>query len=152
MFSNPEASAAQLEHAIAISQSAAFIAERPNGLDDWISEEGSNLSGGQKQRLSIARAVAAKAGLYILDDSFSALDLMTDAKLRQALEPLQKDSLFLIVAQRVSSIADCDLILVLDKGRIAAAGTHQQLYANSELYRQIVLSQMSEEEAMQYGE
>lgn len=152
VFSNPEASAAQLEHAIAISQSAAFIAERPNGLDDWISEEGSNLSGGQKQRLSIARAVAAKAGLYILDDSFSALDLMTDAKLRQALEPLQKDSLFLIVAQRVSSIADCDLILVLDKGRIAAAGTHQQLYANSELYRQIVLSQMSEEEAMQYGE
>lgn len=152
VFSNPEASAAQLEHAIAISQSAAFIAERPNGLDDWISEEGSNLSGGQKQRLSIARAVAANAGLYILDDSFSALDLMTDAKLRQALEPLQKDSLFLIVAQRVSSIADCDLILVLDKGRIAAAGTHQQLYANSELYRQIVLSQMSEEEAMQYGE
>lgn len=151
LFSNPDASDKDLEKAIAISQSGSFIEQRAQGLDDWISEEGSNLSGGQKQRLSIARAVAANAGLYILDDSFSALDLMTDAKLRKALEPLQDDALFLIVAQRISSIAGCDQILVLDKGRIAAAGTHQQLLAESDLYRQIVLSQMSEQEAMRYG-
>lgn len=151
LFSNPNAGEEDLKKAIEISQSEAFIAERPDGLEDKVEEGGQNLSGGQKQRLSIARAIASKASLYILDDSYSALDLATDARLRKALEPVLKDALQIVVAQRISSIADSDLILVLDQGRIAAAGTHKELFKTSELYRQIVLSQMSEEEAASYA-
>lgn len=151
-FGNRQALDEEIDHAIQIAQAQAFIAERENGLEDLVSEEGSNLSGGQKQRLSIARAIVANAGLYILDDSFSALDLATDAKLRKALEPIQKDALFLIVAQRIPSILDCDQILVLDQGHLVAAGTHKELYRDCEVYRQIVLSQMSEEEASRYAE
>lgn len=149
-FGNPDALETKVQNAIKISQSESFIEEREKKLEDPVSEEGSNLSGGQKQRLSIARAIASNAGLYILDDSFSALDLQTDAKLRKALQPVQEDSLFVVVAQRITSILDADLILVLDQGRLEAAGTHQELYQSSPLYRQIVLSQMNEEEAEQY--
>ena len=151
LFGNRNASEEDLQNAIQIVQAESFVAERPDKMDDVISEEGSNLSGGQKQRLSIARAIASRASLFILDDSFSALDLKTDAKLRKALAPLQKDSIFLVVAQRISSILDADLILVMDHGEIAAMGTHQQLYAQSDLYREIVLSQMNEEEAKRYA-
>ncbi|MBF0578403.1 ABC transporter ATP-binding protein [Erysipelotrichaceae bacterium RD49] len=150
-FGNRQASDDEILKAVKLAQAEAFVNERENGWNDLVSEEGTNLSGGQKQRLSIARAIVANTGLYILDDSFSALDLATDAKLRKALEPIQKKALFLIVAQRVSSILDCDQILVLDQGRLAACGTHQELYQSSELYRQIVLSQMSEEEAARYA-
>lgn len=149
-FGNRSASGERISNAVRIAQAETFIQERENGLSDWISEEGTNLSGGQKQRLSIARAIASDPSLLILDDSFSALDLKTDSKLRKALEPLRKNSIFLVVAQRITSIIDADLILVLDHGRIAASGTHSELYRNSELYREIVLSQMSEQEAKRY--
>lgn len=149
-FGNRSASGERISNAVRIAQAETFIQERENGLSDWISEEGTNLSGGQKQRLSIARAIASDPSLLILDDSFSALDLKTDSKLRKALEPLREKSIFLIVAQRITSIMDADLILVLDHGRIAASGTHSELYRNSELYREIVLSQMSEQEAKRY--
>lgn len=150
-FGNRCADEARILDAVKKSQSASFIEEREHGLQDMLSEEGTNLSGGQKQRLSIARALAKKPDVLILDDSFSALDLKTDAALRRSLEDLQKESIFLVVAQRISSILDADLILVLDQGAIAAAGTHQQLYADSPLYREIVASQMSEEEAARYA-
>lgn len=150
-FGNPDASRAQIEKAMEISQSAHFIAQKPGGLQEIVSEEGANLSGGQKQRISIARALASQADLLIFDDSFSALDLQTDARLREALQPLQKDALFVIIAQRISTILDADLILLMDQGRIAAAGTHKELYKNSALYREIVSSQMSEQEADVHG-
>lgn len=150
-FGNPDASKEQIEKAMEISQSAHFIAQKPGGLQEMVSEEGTNLSGGQKQRISIARALASGADLLIFDDSFSALDLQTDARVREALRPLQKDALFVIIAQRISTILDADLILLMDQGRIAAAGTHQELYESSALYREIVSSQMSEQEAGIHG-
>lgn len=150
-FGNRQADNDDILEAIEIAQASDFIAERENGLLDEISEEGTNLSGGQKQRLSIARAIISNASFFILDDSFSALDLKTDASLRKALEPLRQNSIFLVVAQRISSILDADLILVLDHGEIQAMGTHQELYKNSPLYREIVLSQMSEMEAEKYA-
>ena len=151
-FANPQASDKDIDRALSLSLSKNFVQAKPNQLEDWISEEGSNLSGGQKQRLSIARAICAKSSLYIFDDSFSALDLATDKKVRQSLAPIAKDSLFVIVAQRISTIMDCDQILLLDHGQLVASGTHDELYNQSELYRQIVLSQMNEQEAMSYGQ
>ena len=104
------------------------------------------MSGGQKQRLSIARALVKKAPIYIFDDSFSALDFKTDAALRKALRAEAADSTVLIVAQRISTIKDADQIIVLDNGRIAGKGTHQDLMANCQVYREIALSQLTEEE------
>lgn len=147
-FARPNASDQEIDRALNLALAANFVNSRPDGLEDWISEEGSNLSGGQKQRLSIARALCGQNGLYIFDDSFSALDLATDAKVRKSLAPIAKDSLFLIVAQRISTIMDCDQILVLDHGELAACGRHEELFKTSELYHQIVLSQMNEEEAI----
>lgn len=147
-FARPDASDQEIDRALNLALAANFVNSRPDGLEDWISEEGSNLSGGQKQRLSIARALCGQNGLYIFDDSFSALDLATDAKVRKSLAPIAKDSLFLIVAQRISTIMDCDQILVLDHGELAACGRHEELFKTSELYHQIVLSQMNEEEAI----
>lgn len=150
-FANPYATDEEIDRALSLSLSKNFVEAKPDQLEDWISEEGSNLSGGQKQRLSIARAVCAKSNLFIFDDSFSALDLATDLKVRQSLAPMVKDSLFFIVAQRISTIMDCDQILLLDHGNLVACGTHDELYKSSELYRQIVLSQMNEQEALSYG-
>lgn len=150
-FANPHATDEEIDRALSLSLSKNFVEAKPDQLEDWISEEGSNLSGGQKQRLSIARAICAKSNFYIFDDSFSALDLATDLKVRQSLAPMVKDSLFFIVAQRISTIMDCDQILLLDHGNLVACGTHDELYKNSELYRQIVLSQMNEQEALSYG-
>lgn len=149
-FSKEDASRQDLEKAAALAQALSFIQERKEGFDDLISEEGTNLSGGQKQRLSIARALMKESGLYIFDDSFSALDFATDARLRKALAPVMKKSIFLIVAQRISTIRDADLIVVLDQGKMAGTGTHQELFEGCEVYREIVLSQMSEEEAGSY--
>lgn len=146
-FGAPDASSADVQEAARIAQALDFILERPDGFDNEISEEGTNLSGGQKQRLSIARALIRKPGLYIFDDSFSALDFRTDAALRHALAPHVQNAILLVVAQRVSTILDADKIIVLDHGRIAGIGRHDDLMQTCELYREIVLSQMSEEEA-----
>jgi len=111
-----------------------------------VSQGGSNLSGGQKQRLSIARALVRKPSIYVFDDSFSALDFKTDAKLRAALKGETTDATVIIVAQRVSTVMDADRIIVLDEGKIVGSGTHQELMKNNEVYREIVSSQLSEEE------
>lgn len=147
-FGNANLTEEQMLEAAETAQALEFIEKREGGLENTISEEGTNLSGGQKQRLSIARAIARKPGIYVFDDSFSALDFATDAALRKALEPIVSDKILVIVAQRVSTILDADQILVLDKGEAAGLGTHEELMQSCEIYRQIVLSQMSEEEAM----
>ena len=108
---------------------------------------GTNFSGGQRQRLSIARALVKKARIYLLDDSFSALDYTTDAKLRTALESDAKGSTIIIVAQRISTILNADQIIVLDQGKIVGIGTHQELMKSCQTYQEIVLSQLSPEEA-----
>ena len=117
-----------------------------DGYNSAISQGGSNVSGGQKQRLSIARALIRKPDIYIFDDSFSALDYKTDANLRAALTDETKDATVIIVAQRVSTVIDADQIIVVDRGQIAGIGTHQELLEVNSVYREIVESQLSEEE------
>ncbi|WP_279063593.1 ABC transporter ATP-binding protein [Dermabacter hominis] len=152
-FGRPEASDEEVWHALTIAQARDFVAEMPEGLDSPIAQGGSNVSGGQRQRLSIARALLAKPDIYLFDDSFSALDLQTDARLRSALKPETREALMVIVAQRVSTITNADLILVLDHGRIVGRGTHEELLATNETYQEIVASQGAasefEEEAKQ---
>ena len=145
-FGNPEADEQQLWHALTVAQGRDFVAAMPEQLASPIAQGGTNVSGGQRQRLCIARALAAKPSLYLFDDSFSALDLTTDARLRAALVPETRDALQLVVAQRVSTITGADLILVLDNGRIVGQGTHAELLESSETYREIVRSQGVEEE------
>ena len=140
-FGRPEASDEEVWHALTIAQARDFVAEMPEGLDSPIAQGGSNVSGGQRQRLSIARALLAKPDIYLFDDSFSALDLQTDARLRAALNPETREALMVIVAQRVSTITSADLILVLDHGRIVGRGTHEELLATNETYQEIVASQ-----------
>lgn len=152
-FGRPEANDEEVWHALTIAQARDFVAEMPEGLDSPISQGGSNVSGGQRQRLSIARALLSKPDIYLFDDSFSALDLQTDARLRSALKPETREALMVIVAQRVSTITSADLILVLDHGRIVGRGTHEELLATNETYQEIVASQGAasefEEEAKQ---
>ena len=152
-FGRPEASDEEVWHALTIAQARDFVAEMPEGLDSPIAHGGSNVSGGQRQRLSIARALLSKPDIYLFDDSFSALDLQTDARLRSALKPETREALMVIVAQRVSTITNADLILVLDHGRIVGRGTHEELLATNETYQEIVASQGAasefEEEAKQ---
>jgi ATP-binding cassette, subfamily B, multidrug efflux pump len=145
-YGNPDATDDQVRHAADIAQATEFIQDLSDGLDSEIAQGGTNLSGGQKQRLSIARALVRKPEIYIFDDSFSALDYATDAKLRAALRHETTNATVLIVAQRVSTIMDADQILVLDEGRMVDVGTHQELMGRSEVYREIVLSQLSAEE------
>lgn len=140
-FGRPEASDEEVWHALTIAQARDFVAEMPEGLDSPIAQGGSNVSGGQRQRLSIARALLSKPDIYLFDDSFSALDLQTDARLRSALKPETREALMVIVAQRVSTITSADLILVLDHGRIVGRGTHEELLATNETYQEIVASQ-----------
>jgi ATP-binding cassette subfamily B protein len=130
-----------------VAQARDFVAAAPEGLDAPVSQGGTNFSGGQRQRLAIARAVVRRPAVYLFDDSFSALDLATDARLRAALRPVTTDATVLIVAQRVSTIIDADLILVLEDGRIVGRGTHDELLESCETYREIVTSQLSSEEA-----
>jgi ATP-binding cassette subfamily B multidrug efflux pump len=146
-YGDPEASDEQLWAALEIAQAADFIRESPEGLETRVAQGGTNFSGGQRQRLSIARAIVKRPQIYILDDSFSALDYTTDAKLRVALEKSAAGATVLIVAQRVSSILNADQIIVLDEGKIVGIGTHQDLMSRCEIYREIVLSQLSPEEA-----
>ncbi len=145
-FGKPNASQDEIEHAARIAQAEDFIQLMKDGYESEIEQGGSNLSGGQKQRLSIARALVRKPDLYIFDDSFSALDFKTDAKLRQALKDETKDATVLLVAQRISTVVDADRIIVLENGRIAGIGTHQVLIETNDVYREIALSQLSEEE------
>ncbi|HJB09532.1 MAG TPA: ABC transporter ATP-binding protein/permease [Candidatus Brachybacterium merdavium] len=145
-FGRPDATEQELWHALTVSQGRDFVASMPAQLDSVISQGGTNVSGGQRQRLCIARALAARPSLYLFDDSFSALDLTTDARLRAALAPETRDALMVIVAQRVTTITAADLILVLDHGRVVAQGTHTELLEGSETYREIVRSQGVEEE------
>lgn len=132
--------------AIDISKSKEFIDDKEKGIDTEISQGGTNVSGGQKQRLSIARTIAKKPEIIIFDDSFSALDFKTDAQLREALNEKLEDSTLLIVAQRINTIKNADKIIVLDEGKIVGLGTHKDLLKDSEVYKQIALSQLSEEE------
>jgi len=137
-----------LLQAATVAQALDFIQERPGGLGSTIDQGGLNLSGGQKQRLAIARALVKKPSVYLFDDSFSALDFKTDIKLRSALKKVTADATVIIVAQRVSTVRDADQILVLDEGQLAGVGRHGDLLRTCEVYREIVASQMSEEEAV----
>ena len=146
LYGNPDGSRQEMEEAAAIAQAEEFILEKQEQYDSHISQGGANVSGGQKQRLSIARAVAKHPKVFIFDDSFSALDYKTDVALRRALKKQTADSTVLIVAQRISTILHAEQIIVLDDGEVAGIGTHQELLANCEVYRQIAESQLSEEE------
>ncbi|MFA5919229.1 MAG: ABC transporter ATP-binding protein [Candidatus Nanopelagicaceae bacterium] len=146
-YGDPDATDDDLWNALRVSQATDFVSDLPEKLESLVSQSGTNFSGGQRQRLSIARAVAKHPKIYILDDSFSALDYTTDAKLRTALEAEAKDSTLIVVAQRVSTILGADQIIVLDAGIIAGIGNHHELMASCETYREIVLSQLSPDEA-----
>lgn len=145
-YGKEDATIDEIARACRIAQAEDFISELPDGFDAPVAQAGTNFSGGQKQRLSIARAIVRKPAIYIFDDSFSALDFRTDARLRAALRMETQGATVIIVAQRVSTIMDADRILVLDGGRIVGNGTHKELLKTNPVYREIVLSQMSEEE------
>ena len=136
----------QMEKAAEIAQATEFIEGKPQKYQDPIAQGGGNVSGGQKQRLSIARAIAKDPEIFIFDDSFSALDFKTDSKLREALAQKTENKTVIIVAQRISTILNADKIIVLEEGKIVGQGTHEELMKNNETYRQIALSQLSEEE------
>ncbi|WP_138416305.1 ABC transporter ATP-binding protein [Sinomonas gamaensis] len=146
-FARRDASEAELWDALDVAQAADFVRAKPKGLLSGISQGGTNVSGGQRQRLCIARALVAEPKVYLFDDSFSALDVTTDARLRRALRERTSDATVIIVAQRVSTIVDADQILVLDNGRIVDRGTHEELLETSPTYQEIVQSQISAEEA-----
>ena len=145
-YGKKDATEEDIIKAARIAQSIDFINDKEDKFDSEIAQGGSNVSGGQKQRLSIARAIAKEPEIFIFDDSFSALDFKTDAKLRKALKTETKDSTVLIVAQRISTILDADQIVVLDEGRVVGIGKHKELLKNCEIYKEIALSQLSKEE------
>jgi ATP-binding cassette, subfamily B, multidrug efflux pump len=146
-FGRPDATEDELWHALTVAQAREFVASLPGGLEAVIDQGGGNVSGGQRQRLSIARALVKRPPVYLFDDCFSALDAATDAALRAALRPETRDATVVIVAQRVSTILTADRIIVLEDGDIVASGTHGQLVATCEPYRQIVRSQLGEQAA-----
>ena len=145
-FGKKSATSGEIEHSAKVSQAYDFISKKPKKFEEMISEGGSNVSGGQKQRLSIARAIVRKPEIYIFDDSFSALDFKTDATLRAKLKEETKESVVLIVAQRIGSILDADKIIVLNEGKVVGSGTHKELLKTCEIYHEIALSQLTEEE------
>jgi ATP-binding cassette subfamily B multidrug efflux pump len=142
-YGKEDASDEEIAHAAAVAQATEFISEMKDGFHSVIAQGGTNVSGGQKQRLSIARALVRKPEIYVFDDTFSALDFKTDAKLRAALKEETVDATVLIVAQRVSTVMDADQIIVLDEGRVAGIGRHRELMETCEVYREIVSSQLS---------
>ena len=148
-YGKEDATQADLERAVEIAQAADFIAKTPDGFDARLAEGGTNFSGGQKQRLAIARAVIRRPEIYIFDDSFSALDYQTDAKLRARLKKETTESTVLIVAQRVGTIMHADKIIVLNEGDVVGIGTHKELLENCSVYYDIAASQLSEEELAQ---
>lgn len=145
-YGKEDASEEEIRHAAEVAQASEFISNMKDGYNSEIAQGGTNVSGGQKQRLSIARALVRKPELYIFDDSFSALDFKTDARLRAALKKETGDSTVIIIAQRVSTVMDADRIIVLDEGRIVGMGRHKELLQSCEIYHEIVSSQLSEEE------
>ncbi|SRR6266851_1061020 len=145
-YGKEDATDEEVRHAADVAQATEFISEMKDGFDSIIAQGGTNVSGGQKQRLSIARALVRKPEIYVFDDSFSALDFKTDARLRAALKKETLDATVLIVAQRVNTVMDADQIIVLEEGRIAGIGTHRELMRSNEVYREIVSSQLSLEE------
>jgi ATP-binding cassette, subfamily B, multidrug efflux pump len=145
-YGKPDATDEEIRHAAEVAQATEFIDAMPEGYNSYLAQGGTNLSGGQKQRLAIARALVRRPEIYVFDDTFSALDYATDARLRAALRQETTDATVLIVAQRVSTIMDADQILVLDEGKLVGTGTHRQLMETNEVYREIVLSQLSLEE------
>jgi ATP-binding cassette subfamily B multidrug efflux pump len=145
-YGRPDATDLELWEALETAQARDFVEEMPEGLDAAIAQGGTNVSGGQRQRLAIARALVKRPEIYVFDDSFSALDLSTDARLRQALRRDRAAASMIIVAQRVSTIIDADQIIVLEDGRIVAKGTHSELLESSETYREIVESQLAVQE------
>ncbi|GGY21091.1 ABC transporter ATP-binding protein [Streptomyces tanashiensis] len=146
-YGRPDATDEELWHALEVAQAAGFVRELDAGLDAPVSQGGANFSGGQRQRLAIARVLVARPRVYLFDDSFSALDPQTDARLRTALREETADATVVIVAQRVSTIRQADRIVVLDHGRTVGTGTHTSLMRDNPTYREIVLSQLTEEEA-----
>jgi ATP-binding cassette subfamily B protein len=146
-YGNPDATDEDLWRALEVAQARGFVERMEGGLDAPIAQGGTNVSGGQRQRLAIARALVHKPEIYLFDDSFSALDYATDAALRAALTSFIADATVVIVAQRVSTIRDADRIIVLDDGRVCGSGTHAELMDTNETYREIVLSQLTEQEA-----
>ena len=146
-YGKPDATDEELWAALDIAQARDFVSEMEGGLEAAIGQGGTTVSGGQRQRLAIARALVKKAEIYVFDDSFSALDLSTDRRLRQALKKNMKGATMIIVAQRVSTIIDADQIIVLEDGAIVGRGTHDELLASSDTYREIVESQLTAEEA-----
>lgn len=145
-YGAPNVTDKEVALAAKIAQATEFVKELPEKFKNAIAQGGTNVSGGQKQRLSIARAIVRKPEIYIFDDSFSALDFATDARLRAALSGETKDKTVLIVAQRISTIMKADKIIVLDEGKIVGQGSHDELLKSSAVYREIALSQLSEEE------
>ena len=150
-YSNENMSDEQMEEAARIAQAPEFIEGKEKRYKESIAQGGGNVSGGQKQRLSIARAIAKDPEIFVFDDSFSALDFKTDSKLREALAEKTKDKTVIIVAQRISTIMNAEKIVVLEEGKIVGIGTHEELMKNNETYRQIALSQLSEEELGEKG-
>ena len=145
-WAKEDATMEEIEAAVRTAQAADVVASKPDGYEEMILEGGKNFSGGQKQRLTIARALVGKPDILILDDSSSALDYATDAKLRTAIREFSKDMTVFLVSQRANSIKHADKIIVLDDGEVAGIGTHDELYRNCEVYREICLSQFSKEE------
>ena len=146
-YGKEDATDEELWAALEIAQARDFVQAMPEGLNAVIAQGGTNVSGGQRQRLAIARAVVKAPDIYLFDDSFSALDYDTDARLRAALSTITARSAVIIVAQRISTIRYADRIVVLEQGSVVGTGTHAALMSSCETYRQIVLSQLSEEEA-----
>ncbi|KQT94016.1 multidrug ABC transporter ATP-binding protein [Marmoricola sp. Leaf446] len=144
-YGRPDATEAELWEALDTAQARDFVEALPEGLDAPVTQGGTNLSGGQRQRLSIARALVRRPRIYLFDDSFSALDLATDARLRAALRPVTREATMLVVAQRVSSIRDADVILVVEDGAVVGRGTHEELLQDCPTYQEIVSSQLGAE-------
>jgi ATP-binding cassette subfamily B multidrug efflux pump len=146
-YGNPDASDDELWRCLTIAQASDFVADLPDQLESAIAQGGTNLSGGQRQRLAIARALVRRPEIYLCDDSFSALDLGTDARLRAALKAVTADATVVIVAQRVSTIVDADQIIVLEDGGVVGRGRHEDLLTSCTTYAEIVASQLSAQEA-----
>ena len=145
-FGNPDATDDELWEALDVAQARDFVEAMPDGLDSSVAQGGTNVSGGQRQRLAIARALVARPDIYLFDDSFSALDVGTDARLRAALRPWTRTAMVLIVAQRVSTVIDADKIIVLDNGEIVGLGTHAELVDSRPTSAEFVSSQLTERE------
>lgn len=150
-YGKEDASDKEIKHAAEVAQASEFISKMKDGFNSLISQGGTNVSGGQMQRLSIARALIRKPEIYVFDDTFSALDFKTDAKLRAALKGETHNSTVIIVAQRVSTVIDADQIIVIDEGKIAGIGKHKDLMKSCDVYKAIVSSQLSAAEIEQEG-